>query len=90
MKKLLFVLVIIAFFTGAAWAQDVTPAPKEKSIEELQWQSKALQTEFLYLQERQKTLQIEFQAVQAELKRRQPTPAPKPEEKSKVEPDKKK
>ena len=92
MKKLFLVFTIIVCFVGAAVAQDLgaPPPAKQKSIEELQWQAKALESEFRYLQERTKMVQIEFQAVQAELKQRQPTPTPKPAEKSKVEPDKKK
>jgi peptidoglycan hydrolase CwlO-like protein len=91
MKKTITVLLAIIVslaIVGITWAQEVTPVPmpKQKTIEELQWQAKALQNEFNYLQERLKTLTSEFQAVQAELKAKQPTPAPKPSEKSKEEP----
>jgi len=94
MKKVVFFTMIVVFFAVCAFAQQdlgaPAQAPKQKTIEELQWQAKALQNEYNYLQERGKMIQLEFQAVQAELKKRTPTPAPKPVEKPKVEPDKKK
>lgn len=92
MKKLILAIIVSLAIVGMAWAQDLgaPAAPKQKTIEELQWQAKALQNEYNYLQERGKMIQLEFQAVQAELKRRTPTPAPKPVEKPKDEPAKKK
>ena len=94
MKKAIVVLAMIVSLAivGMAWAQDLgaPAAPKQKTVSELQWQAKALQNEYNYLQERLKVLNLEFQAVQAELKRLTPTPTPKPVEKPKDEPTKKK
>jgi len=92
MKKLILAIIVSLAIVGMAWATDLgAPAvPKQKSIEELQWQAKALQNEYNYLQERLKMHNLEFQAVQAEIKKLTPTPTPKPVEKPKVEPDKKK
>ena len=96
MKKVVLFTMMVVFFAVCAFAQEDASAPafavppKQKSIEELQWQAKALQNEYNYLQERGKMIQLEFQAVQAEIKKRTPTPAPKPVEKPKDEPAKKK
>jgi len=97
MKRLILAIIVSLAIVGMAWATDsgtteygVPKAQKQKSIEELQWQAKALQNEYNYLQERLKMLNLEFQAVQAEIKKLTPTPTPKPVEKPKVEPDKKK
>lgn len=93
MRKVVFFTMMVVFFAVCAFAQqDIgapAKAPKQKTIEELQWQA-------LYLQEHIKALQSDFQLsqetlkqVQDQIKRMTPTPAPKPVEKSKDEPDKK-
>ena len=89
MKKVVFIAIIVSLaMVGLTWAQDVTPVPKQQTIEELQWKA-------MYLQEHIKALQADFQntqdqlkQVQAELKARQPAPAPKVPEKSKDEANK--
>ncbi len=87
MRKLFVAIIVSLVITAGAWAQDVQnpTTQKPKTVEELQWQVQALQNEFLYLQERSKTVQSEFSRVQAELKAMKATQPPKPQEKSKEE-----
>jgi hypothetical protein len=67
MKKLLFIILASFVFGTLAFAQETPTGSREKSIEELQWQSEALRNEYLYLQERMKNVQVEWQKVQQEL-----------------------
>lgn len=91
MKRIFLAIVMFAFIAvSTAFAQDAAqiPAPKQKTLEELQWQAQAMQNEFLYLQERIKNLQGEYARIQAELKARQaavkPPEPPKPPEDKKT------
>lgn len=79
MKKLLLTIMILAF-AATAFAQDVTPVPKQKSLEELQWQAMYLQEHIKVLQQDYARSQEALSQVQAELKARQPAQPPKPPE----------
>lgn len=94
MKKLILAIIVSLVLTVGAFAQDITapqqPATKQKTMEELQWQSQALQNEFMYLQERLKNIQLEFKRVQDELavakkaqKPAEPQPVPSADKKGK-------
>ncbi|MFA5132900.1 MAG: hypothetical protein WC444_06265 [Candidatus Paceibacterota bacterium] len=67
MKKLILTAIMFGLLTSGAYAQDTKPQPKPKSTEELTWQAQALQNEYLYLQERLKNIQFEFNKIKAEL-----------------------
>jgi uncharacterized protein YlxW (UPF0749 family) len=68
MKKLVLATIMFALLTAGAYAQDTKPqAKKPATTEELQWQAQALQNEYLYLQERLKNLQVEYNKVKSEL-----------------------
>ena len=88
MRKLALVFIVILAISASAWAQEGAQSVKKPTIDELQWKA-------LYLQERLKSLQADYQItgdtlkqVQAEIKAMQPatttkapeTPQPKPPE----------
>lgn len=79
MKKLILTIIVLAFAT-TAFAQEVTPVPKQKSIDELQWQAMYLQEHIKVLQQDYAKSQEALNQIQAELKARQPAQAPKPAE----------
>ena len=70
-------IMLFATMTLAQQAVDQGQQQPPKTLNELQWQARALQQEAAYINERLKTIQVEFNQVQSQIKALQPAPPAK-------------